>query len=667
MRPERYERISKLGEGQMSVVWLAYDTFTQQQVALKIMTAIPEDDRRNQKARERFHREIEIMRSLHHEHILPILDYGYMDHEKRRVPYLVSRYIAHGSLAEFIRQRPPWRTWSLQQIMDAVMQAAESLYCLHQHQPPIVHEDVKPANFLCTAVDTPERLLHLYLGDFGISRWLKVQDMPASELLGTFQYMAPEQFDRQVHCASDQYALAIMACYLLTGKLPIQAATNEGYLQAHLYEQPLPPSVLMPERIQSQIVDEVILRALEKNPDQRYPTIMAFARALQEGMMQYQKTITELPTERFDEMDRERTLPVVDRMRIPFSAFSIALDPSEVEDDRGLDEPLPARPIKSIPIAVKAREIAVPLQSPQISSTLQLPARPKFVAWSPVRKELAILLYGHVPVLLQSSGELQNILIPHAMQATALSWSPDGHYMVVAALGTLYFWHIATQSVLPLQIRFPVSTIDNIDWSISNQLAVWVGTQIFIYPLTPEQLQLVQPPKPHLFTQAVRSGSMNILRWSPDGAGLLLGTREGTVLCWYPDQYDEVWAVAQTGQKINSLTWSPDGTFFAVALRDNRILGWDTKTKTGSMCWNNLSAMPRMLCCTGSNDQYTILVASSEKRLLMGHVRATAPTASLPGQLLVAYHPLFACSVTIDQQREHVLNFWQDEYLATEK
>jgi len=109
LRVERYLRQQKLGEGQMSVVWLALDTSTQNLVALKIMTTITEDDRRNQKAKERFQREIDIACRLQHPHILPILDYGSMQYENRYVPYLVSPYIPTGSLALHIQRRPPWK------------------------------------------------------------------------------------------------------------------------------------------------------------------------------------------------------------------------------------------------------------------------------------------------------------------------------------------------------------------------------------------------------------------------------------------------------------------------------------------------------------------------------------------------------------------------------
>ena len=297
MTIERYQRQHLIGKGPMSAVWLARDTDTHDEVALKIMTAIKEDDRRNLKANERFTREIEIARSLQHPHILPVLDSGYTQYNGRSVPFLVSPFIPDGSLVDVIEASPSWEFWSLPQIADAIQQAADSLWYLHTRTPRIVHEDVKPANFLVRSIQTPQRAYHLYLSDFGISRWQKSPSVMASEVLGTFAFMAPEQTEKRVDPASDQYALAIVACYLLTGKLPIQASTNEEYIHAHLYEPPYAPSELYPERLPPSKVDDVLLRALEKSPTKRYPTIIAFAQALEQACNELAQELASARTE----------------------------------------------------------------------------------------------------------------------------------------------------------------------------------------------------------------------------------------------------------------------------------------------------------------------------------------------------------------------------------
>ena len=198
MANERYQSQQRMKSGGMSELWLALDTYTQKRVVLKIMKVINEDDRRNHKSYERFWREIEIARSLQHPYILPIIDYGEFIYENRPRPFLVSPYISEGSLADLTATAPPWEHWSLQQTSDIILQAAESLWYLHTRSPLIVHEDVKPGNFLVRSVRTTRRIAHLYLCDFGISRWQHSSSMMASEVLGTFVYMAPEQIAKNL-------------------------------------------------------------------------------------------------------------------------------------------------------------------------------------------------------------------------------------------------------------------------------------------------------------------------------------------------------------------------------------------------------------------------------------------------------------------------------------
>src|SRR5581483_9626399 len=298
MIAKRYRTLELLGKGEMSVVWLALDTYTQEHVAFKIMTTIPEDDELYKKAQERFLREIKIASSLQHPHILPILDHGSLRYESRSVPYLVSPYIPDGSLADLVRNRPPWKHWSLRQTADAIMQAAESLQHLHTRTPAIVHEDVKPGNFLFRPTPSIERAVHLYLCDFGISRWKQASAM-ASEVIGTFAFMSPEQANGAVDCASDQYSLAVMACYLLTGQLPLRVTTARDIEVLH-EARPAPPSLLNPERISSSEVDAVILQALEKRPEQRFPSVLEFAQELQQAIMQFVQARATVQTEKAD-------------------------------------------------------------------------------------------------------------------------------------------------------------------------------------------------------------------------------------------------------------------------------------------------------------------------------------------------------------------------------
>src|SRR5579884_4245086 len=134
---ERYKLREELGKGGMGIVYLAKDVLTQQQVALKIMTGYPEDFQEDQRAREKFKMEIQIAQQLDHPHVLRAFAGGETVLDGRNLPYLISEYIPEGSLQDLISRRKvwPWEQWTLTQIADTIMQAAQGLQYLHTRKP----------------------------------------------------------------------------------------------------------------------------------------------------------------------------------------------------------------------------------------------------------------------------------------------------------------------------------------------------------------------------------------------------------------------------------------------------------------------------------------------------------------------------------------------------
>jgi len=666
MGEERYQALKQVGRGMMSVVWLARDTSTQQLVALKIMLTIAQNDRLNNKAQERFLREIEITRNLRHPHILPIIDDGYTRYENRTVPFLVCPYIEEGSLAELIEQRPPWEHWSLPQTADAILQAAESLYYLHTRTPQIVHQDVKPGNFLYRSQQTVQRAVYLYLCDFGISRQQQPDALLSSEVLGTFAYMAPEQIERKVNCASDQYALAVMACYLLTGKLPLHAESNDHYIHAHLYDAPIPPSQLKPQRLLSPEIDAAIIRALEKRPEQRFATIVEFAQALQQAIMQQTQGQIIERSERLHAMTTQTaqsTQPVARRV-LPAAPLrfeppiSIVLDPPDVDKQHVLDEPLPSRPKATLSLHNVALELA-PLRW-HMSARIQLPVRPKMLCWSYNGERLAMSCYGHVPLILEKDGSLQAVQTLNAEHATCVCWSPDGRVLAVSAQGEIRFWDTREHVAFPLVLSFTIHTIDGLNWSSRGKLALWVRDRVLIYAVSYTLLREINAPLPSqsLSTDTMRCGNVGALRWSPDGSQLVAGASNGSILCWRTESPCSLWQVATApGQKVNSLAWSPDGSLLVAAFRDCRLHGWNTQTKQRVLVWEKIAVMPRMISIARSG---RIVIASSEKRLLIGFPHEASPSGVLAGQLLACWSPVHRELATLDEQQETVLVLWDE-------
>jgi serine/threonine protein kinase len=203
---------------------------------------------------------------LTHPHIVKILDFGI----ERGIPYLVMAYAPHGSLQTQPFPLPP------ASIVAYVRDIADGLY--YAHQRGIVHRDIKPDNILLG----PQR--EIWVGDFGIatpsSTW---QEKPEKQrAAGTYAYMAPEQMDGYASSASDQYALGIMVYEWLCGERPFHGDAAALYSQHHFVS---PPPLRTKVPTISPQVEQVVLKALAKEPQQRFPSIQAFSAALEQALL----------------------------------------------------------------------------------------------------------------------------------------------------------------------------------------------------------------------------------------------------------------------------------------------------------------------------------------------------------------------------------------------
>jgi len=275
----RYHFKQLIGRGAMGEVYLAVDPRIQQQVAVKVLQAEPSVYPATNVAREaeRFRREASAIANLRHPHIVPLYDYDETSIDETAITYLVIPYYKEGSFVSWLRRRGSGLL-PMEDVVYFVQQAADALQYAHNHQ--VIHRDVKPSNFLIETSENPNRP-NLLLADFGISKFGMVSTASGTQSLGTLTYMPPEQLNGRPTYASDQYALAIMAYELLVGHPPFEGPPPV-VIRQHLEDQPQPPSMLNPGLPRA--IDHVLLRALEKKPENRYPTISEFARALQQAL-----------------------------------------------------------------------------------------------------------------------------------------------------------------------------------------------------------------------------------------------------------------------------------------------------------------------------------------------------------------------------------------------
>lgn len=269
----RYERL--LGSGGMGEVYLMQDTRVGRLVAIKVVRAeSPTQGERATDVTRLFQREARAIATLEHPNILPLYDFGEETREGIAITYMVMPYCADGSLEAWQRARGK-QFLSPQQVACLVAQAAEALQYAHDHK--IIHLDVKPSNFLLRRNSRDPQRPTLLLADFGIARNFTTVSSSSQTIRGTPTSMAPEQWSGNPVFASDQYALAVMAYELLAGRPPF-TGSMEQLMYQHFTVQAPPPGKFSPHLPSA--LDAVLLRALAKKPQERFPTVADFADAL---------------------------------------------------------------------------------------------------------------------------------------------------------------------------------------------------------------------------------------------------------------------------------------------------------------------------------------------------------------------------------------------------
>src|SRR5664279_53890 len=248
---KRYVIKRKLGSGGMAIVYLAEDQELGRLVALKLL-----DDRHasDEQFVERFRREAQSAAGLNHPNIVSIFDRGHA----AGTYYIAMEYLDGRTLKELLVRNGPT---PIPIAIDYARQILGGLAFAHRNG--IIHRDIKPHNIV---VGSDGRLK---VTDFGIARSGASQMTEAGSIVGTAQYLSPEQArGAAVDPRSDLYSLGIVLYEMLTGKVPFTGDTPVEIAMKHLSEIPEPPSTLRPEI--SHDLDAVVMRALAKDPDQRY-------------------------------------------------------------------------------------------------------------------------------------------------------------------------------------------------------------------------------------------------------------------------------------------------------------------------------------------------------------------------------------------------------------
>ncbi len=543
-----YQLVRLLGGGGFAEVYLGQHVrVATQQAAIKILQLTNVDE-------QQFQQEAERTAGLRHPHIVQLYDFDIQED----IPFLVLQYAPNGSLARHRGQR-----LALNAIIYYVNQIAAALQ--YAHDSDVIHRDIKPDNIL---VGSQGELL---VSDFGIaviSKTGRTSIQAGYNASGTPYYMAPEMFRGRPTRASDQYALGVMVYEWLSGRRPFSEGDFIQLGYQHTHE--LIPSlrVLVPSIPVD--VENVVMVALAKEPQQRFASVRAFATALEQaGQMTYFSSGRQQPAQ-----PSMQSQPPATSTLLPRPAILPVLPPSG---------PPSVTPPYSLNNSTRGRA-AFSGVSTNGRATPKIPSKGDKKDFAPKRhlsrRKVIVGLSASIAALSiiggcivwydmsqLAAGTTFFVYRGHSNTITSVAWSPDGKRVASASDdNSVQVWNAGDGSHA-FTYTGHSATVDCVAWSPDGSRIASSGDDKTVQVWNAGDGS-------HAFTFTGHSDVVNAVAWSPDGNRIASGSGDMTVLIWDASDGNNVVIYQGHSDVVNAVAWSPDGKLIASGSKDRTVQVW---------------------------------------------------------------------------------------------